>query len=269
MAGGCGVASVHCRWENGNQVYYDSLTGTRIATMPCQTRMPNPLLLPSTIRMAPDIAMDVVDHFMSFSDDEWTVVLTDVATDGAEVHALIDAHGGIFELGTNDADEDETGIQSDAEICAPDNGADNDTWFMARFQVDDADKAELNIGLQSRDAKIGRHHAAGGGVAEGVYLWSAHDSADLYGSVETGGAATDTAAAIATLDDATWITAGFHFDDSANSVQFNVNGADVGAPLLAGTPAGQELCVAFCIQTGENVIHTLKVDWYRLISEIG
>jgi len=222
--------------------------------------------VPALVRMAPDLAMDVVDHFMSFAEDEWTIFKTDVGVDGAEVNALTDMHGGVFLLTTNDADEDETGMHSDAEICVPDNGLDNDTWFMARIKVDDADKCEINVGLTVKDVKPGRHHAAGGGVTDGVYLWSPHNTAVLNGSCTNGGVSTDTA--IGALGDATWITAGFHYDDSANSVQFNVNGVDVGAPCLTNTPAADELAVMFAVQTGEAVAHSMWVDWYRLVSEI-
>ena len=216
--------------------------------------------------MAPDLAMDVVDHFMTFSEDEWTIFKTDVGVDNAEVNALIDGHGGIFALATNDADEDETGMHSDAEICVPDNGLDNDTYFQCRFRVDDADKCEINIGLTVKDVKPGRHHTAGGGAADGVYLWSPHNTAVLYGSCTNGAASTDTA--IGALGDLGWVTAGFHYDDSANSVQFNVNGVDAGLPCITNTPAADELALMFAVQTGEAVIHTLCLDWYRLISEI-
>ena len=260
------IATIHSRWENGNLVHYDSLTGARIETIPCQTRLPNPQLLASVVRMAPNLAMDYVEHFMTFSEDEWTTILTDVGVDGAEVHALTDMHGGVLLLSTNDADEDETGIESDAEICEPDNGLDNDTYFQVRFKVDDADKCEVNLGLTVTDAKPGRHHAAGGGVTDGVYIWSPHNTDVLYGSCTNGGASTDTI--IGALGNAVWITAGFHFDDSANSVQFNVNGVDVGLPCTTNTPAADELGIMLAVQTGELVAHSMWVDWYRLISEV-
>jgi len=99
-----------------------------------------------------------------------------------------------------------------------------------------------------------------------VYLYSPFNTAVLYGSCTNGSASTDTI--IGALGDTTWITAGFHYDDSANSVQFNVNEVDVGLPCTTNTPAGDELGILLAVQTGEAVVHAMWVDWLRLLSEI-
>lgn len=260
--------ALHAKWVRGNLVFYDG--AQHVVSIPQALTLSNPELVPNVTRLGLQYAAEYVDHFMTFSEDEWTVVLTDAGVDGAEVHELADEHGGVLQLSTNNADEDETGVQSDAEHILLSDADGFDTWFAAMFKVDDVDKAEINIGLMISDAKIGQHHTAGGGVNEGVYVRSPHDDATLHGECVSGGGAAGQVADIATLEDDTWIWAGFHYNPTDNEVQFAVNGENVGDPFdtAADIPNAEELATTFAVQTGEAVIHTLKVHAVRILTQI-
>lgn len=255
--------TVHSRWENGNLVFYDGVT--RLMSIPCANVLSNPLLVPNVIRPGLEWGVDDQSHFMSLSEDEWTAILTDGDGDSAEVRAVGDIHGGVLVLTTNDKDEDETGQQRDAETVLLD-GNHGGTWFAARIKVDDADKCEILVGLSIRDTKFGVHHTANGGVTDGVYIRSLHNTAAMLGVVEKD--STESTVALGNLADNTWVWVGFYVADDGTT-QFQVNGVDTGAAVVAtNIPDDEELAIAFTVQTGEAVAHTMYVDAYRLLAQL-
>ena len=255
--------SVHSRWETQNLVFYSGTT--RLKSIPSMQVSSNPLLVTNVIHPGLEWGVDDSSHFMSLSEDEWTAILTDSGVDGGQVMALADAHGGILTLTTNDANEDETGMQRDAETVLLD-GNHGGTWFASRVRVDDADKAEIFVGLSIRDTKFGVHHTAGGGVTDGVYIRSPHNAATFEGVVEKDSA--ESTVALGTLGDNTWVWVGFYVA-ADGTTQFQVNGVDTGAAVVAtNIPDDEELALAFVVQTGEAVVHTLSVDAYRLLAQL-
>lgn len=259
-----GNTSIHSRWEQGNLVFYDG--ATRLMSIPAANVAANPLLVGNVIRPGLEWGVDDYNHFMSHSEDEWTAILTDSGVDAGEVNALADAHGGILTLSTNDADEDETGVQRDAETILLD-GNHGGCWFATRIRVDDADKCEFFVGLSIRDTKFGVHHTAAGGVTDCVGIRSLHNVTAMTGVVEID--STETLVALGDIGDNTWIWVGFYVDAATLTTQFQVNGVDTGAPAVAtNLPIDEVLALAFVVQTGEAVIHTLSVDAYRLLAQL-
>jgi|GEM_PF-2239567 len=255
--------SVHSRWETQNLVFYSG--ATRLKSIPSMQVSSNPLLVTNVIHPGLEWGVDDSSHFMSLSEDEWTLIKTDAGVDGAEVHSIGDAHGGVLVLTTNDADEDETGKQRDAETILLD-GNHGGTWFAARIKVDDADKCEILVGLSIRDTKFGVHHTANGGVTDGVYIRSLHNTAAMLGVVEKDSA--ESTVALGNLADNTWVWVGFYVD-ADGTTQFQVNGVDTGAAVVAtNIPDDEALALAFVVQTGEAVVHTLSVDAYRLLAQL-
>ena len=255
--------SLNSKWNGGSLRYYDCQTQADVLTWFNHNHAPGFLdtLVPSAQRGSPEVVMDRVDHFMFYSEDEWTNSAT-----GAGTVALADAHGGVMHFAPAAADRDEEVLALDAENVVPVGAGTTDFWFLASFYVDDADKVEVNIGLMVADAKVGKHHAAGGGVTEGIYVNSPFNTAALNGICTD--ASTDTAVALTGLGDGAPTTVGFHYNNGAVPAVTFVQDGVHSAPVVANIPTGHELKVTFAVQEGEAVLHTMDVDWYRLIAMI-
>ena len=259
--------SLHSRWEHGSLVFYDG--ATRLMAIPNRRALSRPEQVPNLAPLGLNYVADIREHFMRFYEDEWVHI--DTSGGAGEGFELTDEHGGVLLLTTANQDEDETGLQYASETVLLDEAEGNDTWFAALFKVDDVAGSELNIGLidHGNDGKIGKHHTADGGVGNGVYLHSPEGSAQLHGDVVKGGGPAQVED-LATLVDDTWIWAGFHFDASADTVQFSVSGVDVGEPfaVAADIPDDEELAVTFAVQTNAAASRELSVHAYRLVTQV-
>ena len=249
--------SLNSKWDRGSLRFYDCQTQANVLALFNNNHAPVFLdtLVPSAQRGAPNFLMDKVEHFAALSEDEWTNSAT-----GAGTVALADAHGGVLLLSPAAADEDEEIMAHDACTVTP--GAVHDIWFLANFEADDVDKVEVNIGLMVADAKIGKHHALAGGVSDGIYVNSPFNTAALNGLCTD--ATVDTVVALTGLVNATRTTIGFHYDAGAGTVRFVQDGIQ-SALAATNIPTGTPLKVTFAVQEGEAVLHTMSVDWYRLL----
>ena len=255
--------SLNSKWDRGSLRFFDVQSQVNVHTLFNDNHAPVFLdhLVASAQRGSPEFLMDRVDHFMFLSEDEWTNSAT-----GAGTAVLTDAHGGILLMSPAGADEDEEVMAHDAETIVPIAAGTDDIWFLANFEIDDADKVEVNIGLMVADAKVGKHHTAGGGVTEGIYVNSPFNTAALNGICTD--ASADTAVALTGLANGTRTTVGFHYNNGAvPSVTFVQDGVQ-SAAVITNIPTGHELKVTFAVQTGEAALHTMSVDWYRVMAQI-
>ena len=252
--------SLNSKWDRGSLRFYDVQTQANVHTLFNDHHAPVFLdhLVASAVRGAPNFLMDKVEHFMFLPEDEWTNSAT-----GAGTSVLTDAHGGILLMSPAAADEDEEVMAHDSCSVVPGT---HDFWFLASFEVDDADKVEINIGLMIADAKVGKHHTAAGGVNDGIYVNSPFNTAALNGICTVGAA--DTPVALTGLANTTRTTVGFHYNAGAvPSVTFVQDGVQ-SAAVTTNIPAAVPLQVTLAVQEGEAVLHTMSVDWYRLLVQV-
>lgn len=132
------------------------------------------------------------------------------------------------------------------------------TYFGIRFKINDVDQTDCLFGLCVTDTDCL------GAVTDGMYFRSVDESAALYFVAEQN--SVESASAVATLADDTWVIAEFLYDTDG-TVDVYVNGSL--AVSLADSdenfPNDELLRLTMEFLTGEAVANTCTIDWVRLI----
>jgi hypothetical protein len=131
------------------------------------------------------------------------------------------------------------------------------TYFGIRFKNVDVDQADWIVGLCINDTTLL------GGLSDGLYFRSVDASAALTLVLEKD--STETETNIATLADATYVTAEWVYD--GDYVYAYIDGALVAtvAASNANFPNDEHLAAAVALLTGEATANTLSVAWMRAI----
>ena len=130
-------------------------------------------------------------------------------------------------------------------------------YFGVKFANVDVDQADWIAGLCINDTTLL------GGMSDGLYFRSVDASAALTFVLEKDSAETETS--IATLTDATYVTAEWYFDgDYVYAYIDGVLAATV-AETNANFPDDEHLAAAIALLTGEGTANTLSVAWMRAI----
>jgi hypothetical protein len=130
-------------------------------------------------------------------------------------------------------------------------------YFGIRFKNVDVDQADWIVGLCINDTTLL------GGLSDGLYFRSVDASAALTLVLEKD--STETETNIATLSDATYVTAEWVFD--GDYVYAYIDGVLVAtvAASNANFPNDEHLAAAVALLTGEATANTLSVAWMRAI----
>lgn len=130
-------------------------------------------------------------------------------------------------------------------------------YFGVRFKNVDVDQADWITGLCINDTTLL------GGMSDGLYFRSVDASAALTFVLEKDSAETETS--IATLTDATYVTAEWYYD--GDYVYAYIDGALVAsvAATNANFPNDEHLAAAIALLTGEGTANILSVAWMRAI----
>jgi len=130
-------------------------------------------------------------------------------------------------------------------------------YFGVRFSNVDVDQADWIVGLCINDTTLL------GGMTDGAYFRSVDASAALTFVLEKDSAETETA--VATLVDATYVTAEFYFDGDYVYAYINGTLAASVAVTNANFPNDEHLAAAIALLTGEATANTLNIAWMRAI----
>lgn len=130
-------------------------------------------------------------------------------------------------------------------------------YFGVKFKNVDVDQADWITGLCIWDTTLL------GGLSDGLYFRSVDASAALTLVLEKDSAETETS--IATLTDATYVTAEWYFD--GDYVYAYIDGVLVAsvAASNANFPNDEHLAASIALLTGEATANTLDVAWMRAI----
>mgnify|MGYP000347159156 CR=1 FL=1 len=130
-------------------------------------------------------------------------------------------------------------------------------YFGIRFKNVDVDQADWIAGLCINDTTLL------GGLSDGLYFRSVDASAALTFVLEKDSAETETN--VATLADATYVTAEWVYD--GDYVYAYIDGALAAtvAATNANFPSDEHLAAAVALLTGEATANTLSVAWMRAI----
>ena len=130
-------------------------------------------------------------------------------------------------------------------------------YFGIKFKLVDADQTDLHAGLIITDTDMA------GGVSDGLYFRLVDESAIMSLVLEKSSA--ESTSAVATVADATDITAEFYYDAAAGYVYAYING--VLAASVAVTDANwcndEYLAPAIAVQAGEGSANHGTVYWAR------
>lgn len=178
---------------------------------------------------------------------------------GASTLVMLDRVGGWLRLLTAGLDNNGIQMQSDAEYILP--AANRDIHFGCRIEMAEVIQCDMFVGLGIADATF-----IGTPPVDLIGFWTHDGDANLdfqCQSTAQARAAVDTGEDLA-ID--TPIELGFMVN-GLTSVKTYINGAEdatfaIGA--VADIPV-TELALTFAVETGENVIHDLKIDWYSIV----
>jgi len=183
----------------------------------------------------------------------WNATIVDTDTDSGEVLAITDDDsGGTLTSTTNDNAADINNLQANGEAFLL--SSTKPGLFLARFKVDDVDKADIVVGMCITDTDLY------GGMTDGIYFRMDHDgNLDCVTEKDSTETAQDTGV---DLEDDTWVVAGFLWDGT--TVTFFVNGAKV-KTSITNIPTDEYLTPSIEIGTGEGAAHTISVDYVKAV----
>lgn len=189
------------------------------------------------------------DDFDTYTAAQWTVT----ETSATATQALADGDGGWLLLTNSTEDNSLNALQKVGESFLMESG--KQAFFKARFKVSDATQSDVVIGLQITDATPLD-------VSDGIYFLKADGAAtvDLVcrKNATTG---SNTATAVATLSDDTFVTLGWYYDGQGN-LSYSVNNSVTGSLSASSSYLPDtELTVSFAIQNGEAAAKTMTVDY--------
>lgn len=189
------------------------------------------------------------DDFDTYTAAQWTVT----ETSATATQALADGDGGWLLLTNSTEDNSLNALQKVGESFLMESG--KQAFFKARFKVSDATQSDVVIGLQITDATPLD-------VSDGIYFLKSDGAAtvDLVcrKNATTG---SNTATAVATLSDNTFVTLGWYYDGQGN-LTYSVNNSVTGSMSASSSYLPDtELTVSFAIQNGEAAAKTMTVDY--------
>lgn len=200
----------------------------------------------------PDPTKTIVwwDDFHNYDASWWTV------TEDGGTNAVQDEVGGVLDLVNAGADDNSTFLQWQGE----ESGSTIETfkittsercWFKARFAVSDATQSDFVIGLQITDTTPLA-------VSDGIFFQKDDGDTNLDFHVEKDSTSTDETG-IHTMEDDTFVTAGFYYDKKNFHVY--VNDGKVATVADDNLPNDEELTISFGVQNGEAAAKTFSVDY--------
>lgn len=190
----------------------------------------------------------------------WTMVITEAGAGDTTVN-LTDVSGGALLITTagneNDGVQMQFGHAASGVGESVDLSGDYPLYFSTRFAISDVDQTDILVGFCITDVD------ALGAVSDGIYFRSADESAVLYFVTEKN--SIESAVAVATLVDATYITAEFLYD--AGTVTVYINGVEVTsvANTAATFPNDELLRLTLEFLTGAVATPTLTMTHLRYI----
>lgn len=202
------------------------------------------------LRMAdPTFIHTYFNDFDQFIAADWVVT----ETQAGATQALTAGDGGLLALVNSAADNDLNAIQKTPAAFSFTAG--KKAFFKARFKVDDATQSDIAIGLQVVDTTPLD-------VTDGVYFLKADDAATVdvicRKDATTG---SNTATAIATLVNDTYIELGWYYD-GVDKVYYGVDGVVKGS--ISGAAAylpDTVTTVSIAVQNGSAAARTLTCDY--------
>jgi hypothetical protein len=209
------------------------------------------------ISMDPTKAHVYFNDFDTYVAGDWTITTTEAGA-GSATEALTNVDGGVLLITTDDADNDNDFLQLSSESFLFESG--KKLWFKTRFALGDISASSFVMGLQITDTSPLA-------VSDGVFFLVEDGDGDgtVDFLVEKNGTAT-TAAEIATLVDATYVTLGFYYNGS-DAIKYYVNDVHTGTSVTTNLPDDEELTVSFGIQNGGAAAETLSVDYIFVAKE--
>lgn len=203
-------------------------------------------------------AMDPTRLHMFFEDFDYYVAANWTVTEvGTGSRALQDADGGRLLITNGAVDDNSNFFNKVGESFLVQTG--KKLWFKAKMQISDATQSDLVCGLQITDTTPLD-------VTDGIFFLKADGAATLDFIAEKDNVQVS-AAAVASLSDATDFTLGF-FWDGISRIWYDVDGTTLGY-IDPGTslPDDEVLTVSFGVQNGEAVAKTLAVDYIMAAAE--
>ena len=187
---------------------------------------------------------------------EWQLNITEGA--GTTTHVITDREGGalLITTGTNEND----GINMQLGAAAGENmllDGNASAYFGIRFALGDADQSDIFAGVGVTDTDWS------GGVADALYFRSIDESALMYFVAENTNI--ESTVAVATLADATYITAEWLFDGTKATAY--INGVSAGSVnnTDAVFPNDNLMRLTLEFLTGEANANTCTVEWLKCI----
>jgi len=215
--------------------------------------------LASFIAMDPTKVVVFFDDFAPFTGTEWVQTAVSIGS-GTSAAAQSDTYIGGAVVITNAGNEDDglflqrshDGGTNDLEIWRIQTT--KKAWFKAKFQGNDLDQTDFMVGIHIADTT-----PIAGAPTDGMWFQSDDEDGNLdihcvKNSVDT------TAAAIATMTDATDVEVGFYWD-GVDTIHYFVDDEEKGT-LSAGTiPNDEYMAISFGCQNGEATANTMTVDY--------
>jgi len=198
------------------------------------------------------------DDFDRYVVGDWTITTTEAGGSSAS-EALADVDGGVLLITNDAADNDADFFQKIGASFLMEAG--KSAWFKARFKVSDATQSDFVIGLQITDTSPLD-------ATDGIYFQKDDGDANLDFYVRKNATTgSNSASAIATVADDTFMTVAWYYDGKS-SVAYFVNDVQLGTLAASSTylPDAQ-LTVSFGVQNGEAVSKTMSVDYVLAVKQ--
>jgi hypothetical protein len=188
---------------------------------------------------------------------EWEVTVVEAGA-GVSTAVVTDRAGGALLVTTAGDEDDGWSMQLGAAAGeSVDLSSQYPLYCGIRFALNDATQTDILFGVTVTDT------AVLGGVTDGMYFRKVDASTSLNFVTEKGSA--ESATAVGTLADATYITAEFLYDGGTVRAYFNGTEQTSTADTATTFPDDQLMRLTFEFLTGEAVANTCTVEWMRLI----
>ena len=214
---------------------------------------------PSIVKYLNEFAYMPVDD-TTHDPSSWTVTMVETG-DANSTAVVTDLARGALLITADDNDNDGVKMQlGHGHGGAGENvGFDGPypTYFGIRFQCADATNSDYLFGLCVTDT------GCLDGATDGLYFRNVDASALLYFVLEKD--SLETVSAVATMADATWITAEFYYDGTDVMAYIDGNLEATLSASDANFPNNELLRLTMEFLTGEDVANTCTIDWVRLI----
>ena len=216
---------------------------------------------------------DFTDYFgpLAIGDGDlggWRVSATGTAAIALEAGVQF----GALQIATGATDNNFTGLQRIGNPWAYVSG--KRMWFFTKFNLEDANDAEILVGLLPPAAE-----AASDTMAEllalddGIYFEKAETATEFDAHTRKNDVSTENTLVSSTFTDGTDRILGFSVD-AAGAVHFwdgttldNMTEVATVAAGVATIPDDVSLTPYFAVETGDNAASDITVDWYFMVQE--